>query len=87
MPSNSEGGTNPSAESGSGGGQSNRRNSNRHPRRNQTRRETRFEGSCDDVKASIYDVTAGKDTFLKTTRKVAEYVGREYPTQVNIAWP
>jgi hypothetical protein len=23
-------------------------------------------------------VTAGKDTFLKTTRKIAEYVGREY---------
>jgi hypothetical protein len=23
-------------------------------------------------------VTAGKDTFLQTTRKIAEYVGREY---------
>jgi hypothetical protein len=76
MPSNSEGGNNPSAESGSGGGQSN--NSRNSSRRNQTPKESRFEGSCDDLKASVYDVTAGKDTFLKTTRKIAEYVGREY---------
>jgi hypothetical protein len=68
MPSNSEGGNNPSAESGSGGGQSNRRNnSHNSSRRNQTPRESRFEGSCNDLKASVYDVTAGKDTFLKTT--------------------
>jgi hypothetical protein len=81
MPSNSEGGNNPSAESGSGGGQSNRRNNSRNSSRsNQTLLESRFEGSCDDLKASVYDVTAGKDTFLKTTRKIAEYVGREQYT-------
>ena len=32
--------------------------------------------SCEDLKGSVYDVTAGKDKFLKTTRKIAEYVGR-----------
>ena len=43
-----------------------------------TPRETRFEGSCEDLNGSVYDVTAGKDTFLKTTQKIAEYVGRKY---------
>jgi hypothetical protein len=38
----------------------------------------RLEGSCEDLKESVYDVTTGKDTFLKTTRKIAEYVGCEY---------
>ena len=78
MPESSEGGETPSErERGtSGDGQSNRRNN--RGRRNATPRETRFEGSYEDLKGSIYDVTAGKDTFLKTTRKIAEYVGREY---------
>jgi hypothetical protein len=78
MPSNSEGGNNPSAESGSGGQSNRRNNSCNSSRRNHTPRESRFEGSCDDLKASVCDVTTGKDMFLKTTRKIAEYVGREY---------
>ena len=57
-------------------GQSNRRND--RSQRTATPRETRFEGSCEDLKESVHDLTAGKDTFLKTTRKIAEHVGREY---------
>jgi hypothetical protein len=77
MPENSEGGENPSEkERGTSDGQSNRHNN--RSRRNATPRETRFEGSCEDLKGSVYDVTTGKDTFLKTTQKIAEYVGREY---------
>ena len=26
----------------------------------------------------MYDVVSGKDTFVKTTREIAEYVGREF---------
>jgi hypothetical protein len=26
----------------------------------------------------VYDVVSGKDTFAKTTREIAEYVGREF---------
>jgi hypothetical protein len=77
MPVNNDGGGSPpEREREAGNGQSNRRN-NRN-RRNAAPREAHFEGSCDDLKGSVYDVTAGKDTFLKTTRKIAEYVGREY---------
>jgi hypothetical protein len=71
MSNNSDGGKNP-YESASNG-QSSRRNN-----RNQNAKETRFKGSCEDLKGSVYDVNAGKDTFLKTTRKIAEYIGREY---------
>jgi hypothetical protein len=34
--------------------------------------------SCDDLKGAVFDVTAGKDTFFKTTRTIAEYVSRRY---------
>ena len=81
MPDNTDAGGNPERGTGSGQGnsssQSSRRN-NRSRRNPATPRATRFEGSCEDLKGSVYDVTAGKDTFLKTTRKIAEYVGREY---------
>jgi hypothetical protein len=77
MPNNSDGGNSPPrSERDADSGQSIRRN-NRN-RRNTNARETRFEGSCEDLKGSVYDVTTGKGTFLKTTRKIAEYVGREY---------
>jgi hypothetical protein len=78
MPENSTGGENPSGERGTSNGQSNRRNNRSRRNTTPTTRETHFEGSCEDLKGSVYDVTAGKDTFLKTTRKIAEYVGREY---------
>ena len=37
-----------------------------------------FQGKCADLKSAVYDVTAGRDTFTKTARDIAEYVGREY---------
>ena len=80
MPENSTGGeTPPKVERGTPStGQSNQRNNPNRRNNTSTPRETRFEGSCEDLKASVYNVTAGKDTFLKTTQKIAEYVGREY---------
>jgi hypothetical protein len=51
-------------------------------RRNKSRRagnrEPKFEGKCADIKTSVYDVVSGKDTFAKTTREIAEYVGRDF---------
>ena len=41
-------------------------------------REAKFEGKCSEIKNSVYDVVSGKDTFAKTTREIAEYVGREF---------
>jgi hypothetical protein len=78
MPENSEGGENSSGERGTSDGQSNRHNNHSRYNTTPTPRETHFEGSCEDLKGSVYDVTIGKDTFLKTTRKFAEYVDREY---------
>ena len=81
MPESSTGGeTPPEVERGTSTstGQSNQRSNNRSRRNNTSSTQTRFEGSCEDLKGSVYDVTTGKDTFLKTTRKIAEYVGREY---------
>jgi hypothetical protein len=79
MPENSTGGeTPPEVERSTSTGQSNQRNNCNRRNNTSTPRETRFEGSCEDLKGSVYDVTAGKNTFLKTMRKIAEYVGREY---------
>ena len=47
------------------GGHHNRRNG----RRNQAARESTFKGRCDELKEAVYDVTTGKETFLKTIRK------------------
>jgi hypothetical protein len=67
MPENSTGGeTPPEVEHGTSTGQSNQRNNRNRRNNTSTPRETRFEGSCEDLKGSIYDMTAGKDTFLKT---------------------
>jgi hypothetical protein len=79
MPESSTGvETPPEVERGTSTGQSNQRSNNRSRRNNTSSTQTRSEGSCEDLKGSVYDVTTGKDTFLKTTRKIAEYVGREY---------
>jgi hypothetical protein len=78
-PENSTGGeTPPEVERGTSTGQSNQCNNRNRRNNTSTPRETHFEGSCEDLKGSVYDVTAGKDTFLKTTQKIAEYVGSEY---------
>jgi len=43
-------------------------------------RHTKFEGKCDDIKGHIYDCSDARqsDLFVKTTKEVAEYVGRTY---------
>jgi hypothetical protein len=33
---------------------------------------------CDAIKNSVYNVVSGRDTFARTTREIAEYVGWEY---------
>jgi hypothetical protein len=50
----------------------------RKPFRCSGNRESKFEGKCAELKSSVYDVVSGKDTFAKTTREIAEYVGREF---------
>jgi hypothetical protein len=39
-----------------------------------------FEGKCDDLKGHIYDCSSSRqvDLFAKTTKDIAEYVGRSY---------
>jgi hypothetical protein len=43
-------------------------------------KEPRFEGRCSDLSGHIYDCsnTRQADVYAKTTREVAEYVGRTY---------
>ena len=44
-------------------------------RGNHTSHVSKFEGKCENLKKSVYAaVVAGKDTFLKTTREIAEHV-------------
>jgi hypothetical protein len=40
----------------------------------------KFEGKCDDLKGHIYDCSSSRqvDLFAKTTKDIAEYVGRSY---------
>ncbi len=43
-------------------------------------RQPKFEGRCDDLKGHIYDCSDSRqaDQFAKTTKEIAEYVGRVY---------
>lgn len=43
-------------------------------------RPAKFEGKCDDLKGYIYDCADAKqaDAYTKTTKEIAEYVGRTY---------
>ena len=43
-------------------------------------RQTKFEGKCADLKGHVYDCSTSKqaDQFNKTTKEIAEYVGRTY---------
>jgi hypothetical protein len=50
----------------------------RRGRRNQEPRESTFKGRCEDLNDAVYDVTTGKETFLKTTRNIAEYISHTY---------
>ena len=57
---------------------SNKRRHNKHSGRSAGQDNRGFQGKCADLKSAVYDVTAGRDTFTKTTRDIAEYIGREY---------
>ena len=52
-------------------------------------KEPKFEGRCSDLAGHIYDCanTRQADVYAKTTREIAEYVGRTYTygTDVKIA--
>jgi len=41
-------------------------------------REGAFRGRCDELKGAVYDIVARKESFLRTTREIAEYVGSRY---------
>jgi len=41
-------------------------------------RGSSFQGKYKSLKGSVYDAIAGKDTFLKTTKEIAEYIGTHY---------
>ena len=45
-------------------------------------RQPKFEGRCDDLKGFVYDCsdTRQTDMFVKTTKELAEYVGRKFKT-------
>jgi hypothetical protein len=80
MSSNPGGASPPAGTAGDSGNATSSRTDQR--RRNKHRRggnrEAKFEGKCTEIKNSVYDVVSGKDTFAKTTREIAEYVGREF---------
>ena len=43
-------------------------------------RQPKFEGKSDDLKGHVYDCSDSRqaDQFTKTTKEIAEYVGRTY---------
>lgn len=42
----------------------------------------KFERKCAELKMPMYDVVTGKDTFAKTTREIAEYIGCKFDDAV-----
>ena len=46
-------------------------------------RQPKFEGKCDALKGHIYDCSDARqsDQFTKTTKEIADYVGREFKNQ------
>jgi hypothetical protein len=48
--------------------------------RTQVQQQPKFEGKCTDLKGHIYDYSNARqaDLYAKTTKEIAEYVGKEY---------
>ena len=46
--------------------------------KNAVPRQPKFEGMCDELKGHVYDCSDARqeDLFIKTTKEVAEFVGR-----------
>ena len=81
MSSNPSGTSSPAAVTGEGGDVTSRggqRRRNKNCNSGNRKAESKFEGKYSEIKTSVYDVVSGKDTFAKTTREIAEYVGREF---------
>jgi hypothetical protein len=82
MPLNSDGANAPegrTTESSSPQQDAGQRRRGRNSRsRKSGERETKFQGACDAIKNSVYDVISGRDTFVRTTREIDEYIGWEY---------
>ena len=79
MSSNSQ----PAPSADNNGAPSTRSEGNRNPgrrkdrRHNASKRTNKFRGKCEDLKDAIYEISStGGDSFTKTNREVAEYVGR-----------
>ena len=51
-------------------------------------RQPKFEGKCDELKGQIYDCSDSRqsDMFTKSTKEIAEYVGRTYKYGGDISW-
>jgi hypothetical protein len=71
-----------------GGGVSRRAKGNRGGYRQKSSvTKTAFEGKCDELKGHIYDCTNSSkaaDMYTKTTREIAEYIGRTIKHSVDI---
>ena len=52
-------------------------------------RAPKFEGKCADLKGHIYDCSdvSQSDQYTKTTKEIAEYVGRTYTYHLRVAKP
>jgi hypothetical protein len=61
------------------------RGNNRGTRSNEAGpRDTKFTGRCDELKGEVYDCSSHSqvDGYTKTTKEIAEYVGRTYSAHV-----
>ena len=50
----------------------------RNKKKQSRRQKPRFQGRCKELKGVVYDLAAGKDAFLETTKVVAEYVAQTF---------
>jgi hypothetical protein len=69
-----------SAGDSSGNNRSSQQGNRRHAFKKPVVRQPKFEGKCDELKGFIFDCSDSRqaDVFAKTTREIAEYVGRSY---------
>ena len=69
----------PSFEPSKGSTQKGKRRTNTKGKSQQGPRLPKFEGKCEALKGHIYDCDPRQaDMYTKTTKEIAEYVGREY---------
>jgi hypothetical protein len=70
------------AKTAAKGDEEHNRNQNRPFRKynTQVQQQPKFEGKCADLKGHIYDYSNARqaDLYAKTTKDIAEYVGKEY---------